>query len=328
MIPLSLQVCHYGEGAEYMTESDQVVGRLRLATCPVNWNNNDLANWRLVTPFPAILDQMREAGYRATEYDQSFGTNAASVRGQLEARNLELTGSYQWVDFLELGSQDDAYDYLRPLLQLLAEIGCPNLIVSDILRPHRVAQAGRVPVDGSASLSDESYQRIAEGVHTLAEVADDYGIRVRYHNHVGSWVEAPHELDALLKYLNTARADLCFDTGHYAYGGGIPSEFIRDNIGKIGYLHLKDVDETAVADARNRELTFLEALREIVFSPIGAGTADIASILSTLVEHRFDGWVVVEQDTCLGDPTDTARSNLNFIEQWLDSQNRVGSHAW
>lgn len=293
---------------------------LRIASCPVNWNNNDLVGWRPVTPFPVILDRMVEAGYSATEYDGLFGTDVDLVRRELEARDFAITGSYQWLDFLAHGSDASAYGELRPTLQFFADIGCKNLIVSDSLRPHRVALAGRVPADGSASLDEASYARIAEGVHTLAAIASEYGISVRYHNHVGSWIEAPHELDALLRYLDPARATLCFDTGHYAYGGGDSCAFIREHIDHIGYVHLKDVDSAAVADARARELTFLEALREIVFAPIGTGTADVPHILETLTDHHFEGWVVVEQDTCAGDPTAAARANLAFIEQSMAAQ--------
>ena len=307
-----------GLGTKYMIERQGSDWQLSIATCPVNWNNNDLSNWRPVTPFPTILDRMREAGYRATEYDGLFGTDVATVQEEIESRKMVLTGSYQWVDFLERGDQSSAYDDLRPTLQFLADIECPNLIVSDSLRPHRIALAGRVPADGSASLDNSSYQQIADGVHAVARIAREHGIGVRYHNHVGSWIEAPHELDALLRHLDTSIANLCFDTGHYAYGGGIPFRFIRDHIRDIGYLHLKDVDTAAVADARDRKLTFLEALREIVFSPVGAGAANIAGILSILVESQFDGWVVVEQDTCSGDPTAAARANLAFIQQSLN----------
>ena len=307
-----------------MTDSDRSDGQLHVATCPVNWNNNDLVDWRPVTPFPAILDLMREAGYSATEYDGMFGTDAAVVRHEIQSRHMSLTGSYQWVDFLAHGGTTAAYDDLSPTLRFLADIDCRNLIVSDVLRPHRVALAGRVPADGSDSLDDDSYQRIAEGVQTLATLAGEYGVSVRYHNHVGSWIEAPHELASLLRYLDTSRAALCFDTGHYAYGGGNPSDFIRDNIASIGYLHLKDVDAAAVEDARARKLTFLEALRRIIFSPIGTGTADVPAILSVLTDNHFDGWVVIEQDTCAGDPTDAARKNLAFIERSLGVHHIAG----
>lgn len=324
MIPVNLPARYCVQGSVFMTIADGAEGQLCIATCPVNWNNNDLGSWRPITPYPTILDRMREAGYRATEYDGLFGADVANVQNEMRARDMVLTGSYQWVDFLAKGDDADAYDDLKPTLELLVAVGCHNLIVSDSLRSHRVALAGRVPADGSESLDADACLRIANGIHTLAAIASGYGIRIRYHNHVGSWIEAPHEVDALLRHLDTSLADLCFDTGHYAYGGGNPYQFIRDNLGKIGYMHLKDVDSRVVAEARARNLSFLDALCEIVFSPIGTGSADIPAILSFLVEHRFDGWVVVEQDTCAGDPTDTAQMNLAFIEQWLDVHHIIG----
>ena len=290
---------------------------LRLATAPVNWNNNDIPGWRPVTPFPDILDQMKEAGYSATEYDAGFGTNAQKMESEAESRGIIWTGCYQWVDFLDSDRLDETITSLQPRFALLYAIDCRHLIVADSLRPHRVALAGRVPSDGSESLTDADVARLANGVHRLAESAAGFGLAVHYHNHVRSFIEASHEVDALIRHLDSARVDLCFDTGHYAYGGGDAEAFIRDHRDAIGYLHLKDVDTSALADARARGLTFIEALRTYVFSPIGTGSANIPGILQTLVSTGFDGWVVVEQDTCEGDATGTARQNLEFIHTWL-----------
>jgi inosose dehydratase len=283
----------------------------------VNWNNNDIPGWGQFTPFPAVLDRMRDAGYQATEYDRSFGMDAGVLRAEADQRGMIWTGSYQWLDFLDTDRLDEAVSDLMPTLELLETIGCQNLIVADSLRPHRLALAGRVPSDGSQSLDDPAVRRLARGVHKLAETANGYNIAVHYHNHVGSWIEAPHELEALLAYLDTSLVDLCFDTGHFAYGGGDPARFITEHHDAIGYLHLKDVDTSTVEDARKRQLSFIDALREYVFSPIGMGSADIPAILEVLVSSSFNGWIVVEQDTCEGDPTTTARDNLRFITTWL-----------
>ena len=287
---------------------------LRLATAPVNWNNNDVPGWRPVTPFPDILDRMRGAGYAATEYDDSFGSDPHWLHTEAYRRGITWTGCYQWVDFLDSKGLDATIAELAPKMELLREIDCRHLIVADSLRPHRVALAGRVPADGSQSLAAWDVARLVEGVHRLAETAEGFGLKLHYHNHVGSWIEAPHEVDALLRYLDLDRSDLCFDTGHFAYGGGDASEFIRHHHDAIGYLHLKDVDTATVASARERGLTFIQALKEYVFSPIGQGSANIPGILDSLVTAGFDGWVVVEQDTCEGDATETARQNLTYIQ--------------
>jgi inosose dehydratase len=294
-----------------------VKASLRLATAPVNWNNNDIPGWRPITPFPSILDRMLEAGCYATEYDAGFGTDADVLVREAATRGITWTGCYQWVDFLDSTNLDQAIRDLEPRFALLQTIECRHLIVSDSLRPNRIALAGRVPDDGSASVSDDAVAQLADGVHRLADAAASFDLAVHYHNHVGSHIEAPHEVEALIRHLDLSRVDLCFDTGHYAYGGGDAETFIREHRDSIGYLHLKDVDTDALADARAKDLSFIDALRAYVFSPIGTGSADIPAILQTLVSTGFDGWVVVEQDTCEGDPTETARQNLAFITDWL-----------
>lgn len=308
-----------------MHQSSSAQGRdlqpLRLATAPVNWNNNDIPGWRPYVPFPEILDRARDAGYDAIEYDVGFGSHPDVLNSEAISRGISWCGCYQWVDFLDSGQLEHAITHLAPLLELLDEIDCRHLIVADSLRPHRVALAGRVPPDGSASLGDDEIARLADGVHRLADTAEGFNIAVHYHNHVGSWIEAPGEVEALLGHLDTSRVSLCFDTGHYAYGGGDPAAFISRHIDAIGYLHLKDVDGRAVADARDRRLSFIDALKEYVFSPLGEGSADIPAILHTLVDAGFDGWTVVEQDTCEGDSTETARANRDFIVTAL--QNRT-----
>lgn len=279
---------------------------LRLATAPVNWNNNDIPGWRPVVPFPRILDEMRAAGYTATEFDSSFGTDPDMLRSEAGARGISWCGAYQWVDFL---ADSPETPELLDKIRLLRDIDCPNLIVADSLRLHRVAMAGRVPADGSGSLTHKNVELLASNLHRVADLALEHGVHVRFHNHVGSWIEAPHELEGLMSQTDFSRVDLCFDTGHFAYGGGDAAAFISAHHDRIGYLHIKDVDAEALQSAREQGLSFIDALRQYVFCPIGSGIANIPSIMTVLSHHVYAGWVVAEQDTCRGDATTTARDN-------------------
>lgn len=289
----------------------------RLATGVVNWNNPDLENWRPIVPYPDILDRMVEAGYRATEYaGEAWGTDPARLLADAGSRGLAWTGTYTWVELADGSQHDETIRSMIPVFELLQKIGAHDTVVADRLRPHRIALAGRVPADGSASLSDTEMGVFVDGLHKLGQKGLEYGIKVHYHNHVGSTIEAPHEVAAIARRLNTAYADFCFDTGHYAYGGGDPTQWITDNYDKIGYLHLKDVDSAALAESKAQGYSFLEALTHYVFSPLGEGTADIPAVLQVLQDHHFDGWIVIEQDTCPGDATETARQNYEYVRAW------------
>ncbi|MDQ4045514.1 MAG: sugar phosphate isomerase/epimerase [Chloroflexota bacterium] len=291
---------------------------MKVATASVNWNNADLGEGNRV-PFPDILDLAREAGYTAMEYNPVFGGDVDTLRREAEARGITWCGTYQPVDLVSGPLDDEQLDEIALLAGRLAAIDCHDMVVAEPGRPERIAIAGQVPADGSASLPRHTYVEVAANLHAAGAVAREQGVDVHFHNHVGTWIETPAEVDALLQHLDTGLVDLCFDTGHYAYGGGDALTFLQENVGRIGYLHLKDVDAAVLVAARDKGWSFLEALEHVIFSPLGEGSADIPAILDTLVDNAFDGWVVVEQDTCHGNPTEVARWNREFIERHVPS---------
>ncbi|HWK80835.1 MAG TPA: sugar phosphate isomerase/epimerase [Thermomicrobiales bacterium] len=287
--------------------------RLRIGTAPVNWNNFDLTDWRDPVPFPRILDEMRRAGYTATEWDASFGDDVDTLNARREERGIAFIAAYRWIDFQDPDAFDRDSAELGPVFRTLTGIGVRHLIVADRMRPERIAIAGAAPADGSASLAPGQLDALVANLHALARRAADAGLALHYHNHVGSYIESPAEVAALAERLDPELVDLCFDTGHYAFGGGDALRFLRDQSHRIGILHLKDVDPAVLAEAREHGWTFHESLRHYIFCPLGEGSAGIDQIVATLVERSFPGWVIVEQDTCRGDATENARANLDTL---------------
>ncbi len=132
---------------------------------------------------------------------------------------------------------------------------------------------------------------------------------------------------ALLPLLAGAGVDLCFDTGHYAFGGGDSLAFLQAHHRSIGYLHLKDVDPEVLAAARSNRWSFLDSLRNYVFCPIGTGTARIADVVNLLVAVGFGHSVIIEQDTCRDDATANARANLDKVRRFEDAANSTRGTA-
>jgi inosose dehydratase len=286
---------------------------IQVGTAPVNWNNSDVPDWRAPTPFPQILDEMASAGYAGTEHDVQFPDDPATLRAALAERGLELCASYQWVRFsAETGIEQDLAT-IDAILEMLVAVGCDVLVVADTMTPERKARAGRIPADGSAGLDATGWARLATNLTRVAERAAAKGVRACYHNHVGSFVESSEECSRLVDLLPGTGASLCFDTGHYAYGGGDPTEFVIEHSSLIGHLHLKDVDPGILGSARSEGLSFSDALRRVVFCPFGEGMVDIPAVVGALKDAEFDGWVVVEQDTCAGDPTKQAAAHREYL---------------
>lgn len=281
-------------------------------TAPVNWNNFDLTNWREPVPFPDILREMQAAGYQRTEWDASFGSDPGTLLEAAAQYGQQFVAAYRWFDFLDDDVFEDQLANVGTITSILTAIGAPDLIVADALRPERIAIAGSVPADGSRSLDLPSMQRIATNARRLSEVVRETGLLLRYHNHTGTFVETPDEVMALMSLLDPMDVTLCFDTGHFAYGGGDARSFVEANIDAIGLIHLKDVDEAVVAEARVQRWSFLESLENIVFCPLGQGAAEVGEIVRFLSERSFAGHVIIEQDTCAGDATLVAARNLAF----------------
>ena len=51
---------------------------------------------------------------------------------------------------------------------------------------------------------------------------------------------------------------------------------------------------------------FDDAIRARLFTELGAGVLDLDGVLDALVERGYDGWLMVEQDSCWGPPSESA----------------------
>ena len=116
------------------------------------------------------------------------------------------------------------------------------------------------------------------------------------HPHVGTMVETRSDVDRVLA---GSQIKLCLDTGHLLIGGTDPLQLARDVPGRVAHAHLKDVDAALAARVQAGELTYTEAVREGMYTPLGGGDVDIAGIVTALRDNGFDGWFVMEQDTIL-----------------------------
>ncbi|MDQ3693243.1 MAG: sugar phosphate isomerase/epimerase [Chloroflexota bacterium] len=290
-------------------------GAPRVATAPVNWNNVDLAGTVAEVPYPDLLDEMAAAGYDATELGGNFPIDPATLHHDLLTRGMRLCGAFHSLPLIDDDRMRSRRPALTGLLKLLAGAGSTDVNFAIEATPERIALAGHVPADGGAGLSAAEWARAGRNLAEAGEMAAEHGLRAHFHNHVGTFVETPGEVERLIAELSGDHVDICFDGGHYAYGGGDPIAFVERHRDRIGYVHLKDVDPVVLRDARARELSFLDALREFVFCELGQGMVDIPGMVHSLRAGGYTGWLVVEQDTTPRDPTVSARANRAFLRE-------------
>jgi inosose dehydratase len=288
---------------------------MRIGTAPVNWNNADVTDYRPWTPYPGLLDEMVTAGYAATEWGMNMERDATRLSADLRARNLQPLGGFVGLELRNPERRSAEIERGLELATFFRDIGANYLIVADSGDPRRLAEAGHV--DPSGGLSDSQWKSMTSGLNELGQRLAPQGIRVVFHNHVGTYVETQEETARLLESTDPPLVGWCFDCGHLAYGGGDNLEMLTRYGNRVSYVHIKDLDGSILNQAKANGWSFAQALKSYIFAPLGQGTARIPDVIEKLRLADYDGWLIIEQDTTPGNPTETARQNREYLESLL-----------
>jgi inosose dehydratase len=288
---------------------------IRVATAPMNWNSDDLPDLRPIVPIDRVLEEMVEAGYDGTEYGTGLPADPTELTELLSRSGLALASNFCWISLEERGKHEDEIARALAVAQTLSAMRVQELILGLRGGPERIAVAGRVPSDGTASLTGTQWRALADGIHALARACEPLGVRLAVHPHAGSYVETRKELDVLLRSTDPSALGLCVDAGHLVYGGADPVEVVRTFGSRIRYIHIKDVDPDVLADCRQDGIGFLDALRRYIFCGLGKGCVDLGGFVEGLRRASFAGWMVVEEDTSPDLPLVAARRNRRYLQE-------------
>ncbi len=288
---------------------------MRIATAVVNWNNPDIPEVFPWMPYGRALDHMVEAGYDATEWGPSMPTDPDELRAALAGRGLDLVGAFVALGFRDAARLEPELERALGIARFLAANGGKVLIAAEAGDDRRRGEAGHV--DEARGLTDDQWLTLAAGLDALARQLVPLGMRLAFHNHVGTYVETPAETARLLDETDPALVGWCLDIGHLAFGGGQAIDLLPRYADRVQHVHVKDVDEAVLARARASSWSFGTALANFIFPPLGEGMARIPEVVAALHGVGYDGWYVIEQDTCRDDPTATARANCVYLEGLL-----------
>ena len=295
---------------------------LQIASAPVSWGIMESCENPADYPYKRVLDEIAAAGFSGTELGP-FGflpPKPKQLREALEKRGLHLCSAFIAFELADADKLKAALTEVRRTAELISAAGATMLVLSDEITPQRSAVAGRRDAANRLSWSDEEWLRAVAAIHAVAAECNKYGLGVAFHHHVGTHVETPEEIDRLLTELPPSALGLCLDTGHYAYGGGNPVAVLRQHPGRTAWLHLKDVNASRLASARDRQLDFHAGVRQGVFAPLGRGDVDFPECLALLRNQKYRGWAVVEQDVLPGGAgAEAPLPNATAARQYLHS---------
>jgi inosose dehydratase len=294
---------------------------IRIANAPCSWGVLEFELEGEAAGYRQVLDEMAAAGYAGTELgDWGFmPTGPEALEIELRLRGLAMLGAFVPVAFSDPGAHAPGADTAVRTASLLAAVAeAPVIVLADDngRDPVRTRNAGRV--DPSQGLDDDGWDIFAAGVERVArEVLAATGVRCVFHHHCAGFVETPAEVDELLGRTDPDLVGLCFDTGHFAFGGGDPVEGIRRYAGRIRHVHFKDHDPKVATRARRDGWDYFESVRRGIFCELGRGDVDFTGVLAELDRIGYGGWIVVEQDVLpgMGSPAESATRNRAFLRE-------------
>jgi len=292
---------------------------IRIANAPCSWGVLEFDLEGESAGYAQVLDEISAAGYCGTELgDWGFlPTDPDVLRGELQRRHLEMVGAFVPVDFSDPGCHESGVQAALCRARLLAAVSETAFIILADENGRNLARtrhAGRIrPEEG---LGPEAWGIFAGGVERVARaVREETRLRCAFHHHCAGFVETPDEVDKLLSLTDPDLVGLCFDTGHYAFGGGDVLEGLRKHAGRIWHVHFKDHDPRTAGRSRREGWDYFEAVRSGVFCELGKGDVNFPAVLAELGAMGYAGWVVVEQDVLpgMGAPLASAVRNRAYL---------------
>ena len=291
-----------------------------IANAPCSWGVLEFDLPGKALGYGQVLDEIHDTGYVGTEFgDWGFmPTEPAALRRELNARKLAMVGAFVPVAFGDKQAHAAGAEVAVRTAKLLAAVEgkSPFIVLADDngKNPARTKKAGRIT--SGDGLSDAQWTTFAEGVETVARaVREQTGLCSVFHHHAAGFVETPEEVAQLLDRTDPKLVGLCFDTGHYRFGGGDPLTGLRRHRDRIWHVHFKDCSPAVHQRSRAEGWDYFGSLKHGIFCELGKGDVDFPAVIQELHQTHYAGWIVIEQDVLpgMGTPNESAYRNREFL---------------
>lgn len=290
---------------------------IQIGNAPCSWGV-EFANDPRNPTWQTVLSQCAEAGYTGIELGPVgfMPEDPAILAEALDQNGLELIGGVVFRAFHDPAQWGDVMDGAVRTCKALSAHGAKHLVLIDSISPRRAPTAGRA--DEAEQMDKAEWTAFRDRIATVAKMgAEDYGLTVGMHAHAAGFIDFEPELERLLDEVDEKILNICFDTGHHSYAGFDPVAFMKRHIGRISYMHFKDIDPEVKARVIANRTGFYDACGQGIFCNLGQGDVDFPAVRQLLLDAGFDGWCTVEQDcdpTLDPDPVGDAKANRAYLQ--------------
>jgi inosose dehydratase len=265
---------------------------VRLGINPITWTNDDMPELGGDIPLEVCLSETHAAGYAGIEMGGKFPRNSRELRPILEKHRLALVSGWYDGRLLDKGLEEE-WKAVQAHLTLLRDMGSTHIVYADTSR--RSGGDLFAPISQRPMMKDSEWPAYGRDLTALAERMRDFGVGMAFHHHMGTVIETDAEVDKLMASTGPA-VGLLFDSGHSAFSGGDPVALVKRHVKRVVHVHCKDTRQPVLDDARAKNGSFMQAVLDGIFTVPGDGSVDFPSILTTLKNAGYSGWLIVEAE--------------------------------
>lgn len=268
---------------------------IQFGTNPIAWANDDDRSIGADIPTARILDEAgRQIGFDGIENGHRWPDDPEELRALLGSYGLKFISGWYSTELL-VRSVEDEIAAVQGHLAKLKHNGCKVCIVCETSNAIH-GDAGK-PVNDRPVLSAEEMVAFGAKLEAFAAYLAGEGVTLVYHHHMGTIVESPEEIDALMAATGPA-THLLFDAGHCAFGGGDPVAVLSKHAGRVRHFHAKNIRPAITAKVRAEGMSFLQGVVAGAFTVPGdqEGGVEFGPLLKILAANGYDGWIVIEAE--------------------------------
>ena len=264
---------------------------VRIGINPLTWTNDDLPELGEQNSLETCLTEAKQAGYEGVELGRKFPRDTAVLGPILKNHKLDLVSGWYSAHLLER-SVEGEIKAMQAHATLLKTLGAQVMVFCEVSRC--VHGDRKIPLSKRPRLAEKEWKQFCERLDAVAAALEKQRLKMAYHHHMGTLIQAEDEVDRMMD--STKNVGLLLDSGHLTFAGGDPVRALRRHAKRIVHVHCKDIRKDQLAQAKKKDLSFLEAVLGDVFAVPGDGSIDFAPLLEGLAKAGYQGWLVVEAD--------------------------------
>ena len=289
--------------------------KIRLGIAPIAWTNDDMPDLGKENSFEQCISEAALAGYAGTEIGNKYPRDPAVLKKYLGIRNLEVASAW-FSAFLTTKPFEETAEAFKKHRDFLHAMGAKVIVVSE--QGNSIQGQQDTPIfEKKHCMNDAEWKLLCEGVNNLGALAQEKGMKIVYHHHMGTVVQTTAEIDRMMAETDPSLVYLLYDTGHLVYSGEDHIAILKKYADRIKHVHLKDIRPAIVKKVKDEHLSFLQGVRLGAFTVPGDGSIDFDTAFAVLAEHKYEGWFLVEaeQDPALANPFEYAVKARRFIRE-------------